>query len=100
MDEEAFQHPIVEAFSVRGRRFKPAGHCAPGHPLDPSHGRDRKPVNTHVDDFIEQRPGFVQPIIRRVVSRREGPTAFFATVAPPSTLCGDVKGMADDVAFF
>ena len=29
----------------------------------------------------------------------EGPTGFFATVPPPSTLCGDVQGMADDVAF-
>ncbi len=56
-------------------------------------------MDTHTDDFIEQRPGFVQPIIRSAVSRREGPTAFFATVAPPSTLRGGVKGVSNDVAF-
>ncbi len=52
-----------------------------------------------MDDFIELRPGFVQPIIGCSVGGREGSAALIATVAPPSTLCGDVEGMADDVAF-
>ncbi len=52
-----------------------------------------------MDDFIEQRSGFVQPIIGRSVGGREGSAALLATVPPPSALCGDVKGMADDVAF-
>jgi len=52
-----------------------------------------------MDDFIKQRPGFVQPIIGCSVDGREGAAALIATVPPPSTLCGDVKGMADDVAF-
>ena len=56
-------------------------------------------MDSHTDDFIEQRPGFVQPIIRSAVSRREGPTAFFATVPPPSALGGDVEGVSNDVAF-
>ncbi len=30
---------------------------------------------------------------------REGSAALITTVTPPSTLCGDVEGMADDVAF-
>ena len=62
-DDEAFQHPIAEPGSACSRRFEPAGDGAPGHALDSSHSRYRKPVDTHVDDFIEQRPGFVQPII-------------------------------------
>ncbi len=52
-----------------------------------------------MDDFIEQRPGLMQPIIRGAVSRGEGPTAFFATVPPPSALGGDVEGVSDDVVF-
>ena len=56
-------------------------------------------MDTHVDNFIEQRPGFMQPIIRRAVGGREGPTAFFATVPPPSALRGDVEGVSNDVAF-
>ena len=80
-------------------RFEPAGDCAPGHALDSSHSRYRKPVNTHVDDFIKQRPGFVPPTIGCSVGGREGSVALIATVAPPAALCGDVEGMADDVAF-
>ena len=30
---------------------------------------------------------------------REGSAALIETVEPPPTLCGDVKGIADDVAF-
>ncbi len=92
-------HPIVEPGSRGGRRFKPPGDCAPGHPFDPGHSRNRKTVDTHADDFIEQRPGFVQPIIRRAVSGGEGSTALLAAVAPSSALPGDVEGVSDDVAF-
>ena len=56
-------------------------------------------MDTHTHDFIEQTPGFVQPIIRSAVSRREGPTAFFAAVSSPSALRGDVEGVSNDVAF-
>ena len=56
-------------------------------------------MDTHVDDFIEQRPGFVQLIIGGSMDGREGFSALIATVAPPPTLCGDVKGIEDDVAF-
>ena len=56
-------------------------------------------MDTHTDDFIEQRPGLMQPIIRSAVSRREGPTAFFTAVPPPSALGGDVERVSNDVAF-
>ncbi len=56
-------------------------------------------MDTHTDYFIEQRPGLMQPIIRRAVSRREGPTALFATETSSSALRGDVEGMSNDVAF-
>ena len=56
-------------------------------------------MDTHTDDFIQQRPGLTQPIVRSAVSRREGPPAFFATVPPPSALRGDVEGVSNDVAF-
>ena len=98
-DHKAFQHLSVETLCVCGGRFKPAGDGTPGHAFDSSHGRYRNAVDTHVDDFIEQRSGLVQPIIRRSVGRREGSAALFATVAPPSSLCRSVEGMADDVAF-
>ena len=55
-------------------------------------------MDTHADDFIEQRPGLVQPIIRRATGRGEGSTAFFAAIAPASALLGDVEGVSDDVA--
>ena len=55
-------------------------------------------MDTHADDFIEQRPGLVQPIIRRATGRGEGSTAFFAAIAPASALPGDVEGVSDDVA--
>ena len=56
-------------------------------------------MDTHTDDFIEHGPGLMQPIIRSAVSRREGPTAFFAPVSSASSLRGDVEGMSNDVAF-
>ena len=99
MDNKTSKHLAVEPLCKGGCQFKPAGDCSPGHPLDARHGGDPDSMHTHVDDFIEQRPGFMQPIIRSAVGGREGPTAFFATVPPPSALRGDVKGMADDVAF-
>ena len=99
MDHEVSQHPIIEPFGIPGCRFKPAGDCSPGHPLDSGHGRDGKTMDTRTDDFIEQRPGLMQPIIRSAVSRREGPTALLATVPPPSALRGDVEGVSNDVAF-
>ncbi len=40
----------------------------------------------------------MQAIIRRAVGGGEGSTAFFAAVAPASALCGDVEGVANDVA--
>ena len=98
-DDKAFQHPIAEPGCICGRRFKPSSDRAPGHSLDPGHGRYRKPVDTHVDHFIEQRPGFMQPIIRCAVSGREGSAAFFATVASPSSLRCDVEGVSDNIAF-
>ncbi len=82
-----------------GRRFKPSGDCAPGHALDLNYGRDRNAVDTHTDDFIEQRPGLMEPIIRSAVCRREGPTAFLAKVPTPPALRGDVEGVSNDVSF-
>ncbi len=40
----------------------------------------------------------MQPIVRRSVGGREGPTALFAAVAAASALRGDVEGVSDDVA--
>ena len=56
-------------------------------------------MDPHTNDFIEQRPGLMQPIIRSAVSRGEGPTAFFAAVPTASALRRDIEGVADDVAF-
>ena len=55
-------------------------------------------MDTHADDFIEQGPGLVQPIVRRSVGGREGPTALFAAETSSSALRGDVEGMSDYVA--
>ncbi len=52
-----------------------------------------------MDDFIEQRPGFMQPIIGCSVGGREGSAALIATVAPPSALCRGVEGVSNDVSF-
>ena len=99
MDNETSQHSIVEPGSVCGRRFKPTGDCAPSHPLDSSHRRDRNAVDTHVYDFIEQRSGLVQPIVRPTIGGGERSVALFTTVASPSALRCEVEGVADDVAF-
>ncbi len=40
----------------------------------------------------------MQPIVRRAVGGREGPTALFAAETSSSALRGDVEGVADDVA--
>ena len=51
-----------------------------------------------MDDFIEQRPRLMQPIVGRAVGRTERSAAFFAPKPAASALSGDVGGMADDVA--
>ena len=40
----------------------------------------------------------MEPIVRRAVGGREGLTAFFAAIAPPSALCRDVEGVSNDIA--
>ena len=55
-------------------------------------------MDTHVDDLIEQCPGFVQPIVRSAVGRAERSTTFLAAEASASTLCGGIERVADDVA--
>ena len=55
-------------------------------------------MDTHVDDFIEQRFGLVRPIIRRSAGRREGSAALFATVAPVRRAGG--RAAALDFAHF
>ncbi len=66
--------------SLCRRRFEPAGNCARGHPFDPGHSRNRKTVDTHLDDFIEQRPGFAQLKMGCSVGGREGSAALIAAV--------------------
>ena len=99
MDDETFQHLIVEPFGIYRSQLKPASDCAPGHLLDSDYGRDPYAVDTHVDDFIEQRSGLMQAVIGRSVGGREGSTAWFGAVASAFPLPSDVDRVSDDVAF-
>jgi hypothetical protein len=56
-------------------------------------------MNSHTDDFVKQRSGLMQAIVRRAMSGGEGPIAFLTTLTTPSALRGGVERMANDVTF-
>ena len=98
MDDKPFEPPKVEPECVVRRQFKPPSDGSPGDPFDSSYGGDADAVYTQVDDFIEQRSGFVQPVVGSAVGRAECSAAFLAAEATASALRRGIERVANDVA--
>jgi hypothetical protein len=92
------EHQVVEPPSECGGQCEPSGSGVPGDPFDASDSRLPHAVHTHPSDFVEKRPWLVEPAIRGIDGRAEGPAAPGAAVTPSSALRGPIEGMVDDVA--
>ena len=97
-NDKAVEHSTVEPFSTFSCQLEPAGHRAPSHSFDSSSGRNAHAMYAQVDDLIEQRSGFMQPVVRCAVGRTERTSTFLAAEAPTFTLCGGIERVANDVA--
>ena len=83
---------------VKGRLLQPALHRVPGHSFDSRDGGLVDAVDAHCDDLVEDCARALQSIVGGSVCRREGLATSLATIAPPPSLAGFVKGVTDDIA--